>query len=777
MPNLPAQDCIRVQPSLAEVSGDKLRAELELALDVLHDMERAKRAVAEAVLELPGSFAAQADNRRDRYTPKNGRRSATKLLLEGDFLLRFHVLDQVEIEELEQETAMLLSNSDWVKRTTKKHVKTVLNRPSFFATLLMAEIFCGFTGPQTLQFYDELSGDGSASKDTTSCTKAKKLILNKAKDRFGPLLTIQKISSQYLILSEKASSEQADQVEHDLVAFLPQPSTPLQRTRAFISKSVNLLSMRREQTAGEIAAIQRILMPAEFNKLIARHCSSTFRQRLLLPKKSDPSSDGPMNKNTPNGGTPSTSGGSVSSADVQDLIDRISRKHRRRSRVCPGSLRFSVDGHRTIDVTQCCMLLDETVDILRLIGTDDEGQRVTLASHVLIHDAPRFEVWDVDLGEAGSLAIHLCYNEDGEISVTWSIDALDSSLVTNFSRECLFYPLRPDLCWFDESRPDMDFWGPLASLPSNDYILVVGASGAGKSSLCGALLRTFVDSCADATVKFDVQRVTAYRRFGESAYTEAHCYSEKCSFTLIDSSGRNLDASHLGTASKAFGVFDVHDWHYDEVDYFVRAFRYQEIPQVSIVLNKADLSGDIGNCAPMIRETERILKIYGYIDASVLCISATNILNRSGSSWDLEQSRRILAESLFGKSSLDIFRFARNALERMFIASADYGLLPETFLAMSIDSLVMKQIRLTRSLLTRHKDLTCDTCLMYTCKAIENCTLLSALKPIALMVRKHTAKRLIHLENEIQIRQWMYWINNEQRSLPNDRSPPQDESK
>ena len=89
MPNIPVEDCSFVQLPVTDVDQDILQVELELALDLLGDMERAKHAVAEAVLALPGSLAAQVDNRRDRYTPQKGRRSATKLLLEGNDLLRF----------------------------------------------------------------------------------------------------------------------------------------------------------------------------------------------------------------------------------------------------------------------------------------------------------------------------------------------------------------------------------------------------------------------------------------------------------------------------------------------------------------------------------------------------------------------------------------------------------------------------------------------------------------------------------------------------------------
>jgi hypothetical protein len=395
--------------------------ELEIGRKILGSEDKAIKAVAKAVAELPYTSAQQIDNRRQRRAPLNvdGRLSYRSLTGPGE-LLRFLVLEELDEFEFDEERAgRLLTEPQQLRCFIKQIVKTVLNHNSFYAAVGLTQIVCDYSAPQMLDMYSSVSNSRAEGKDWAACSRAKRIFERAIQRRFGERIELGKQGNAVKIVSRRPDASEVDLVRRSLLTLLPQvPAVPSSTTladhiRAMFHESRS--EMKRIHSFFDIDTFDRETRKAPSTAKPPAPAGQ-FDAHAWVPIihgcNPDPGPSANLLTNQPD-------------FDMDYFNEMLAKESGRQRRIAPGSLCIRVDGidRGVLGATSLSrdLILEEGANIVRLVASDEEGEPVTFAAYVLTYDVPKTEYWEVDLGELGLLVVTFDYHEDETVEASFKI--------------------------------------------------------------------------------------------------------------------------------------------------------------------------------------------------------------------------------------------------------------------------------------------------------------------------------------------------------------------
>ena len=462
-----ASETQQVQSLSAEIGDETLRELMEVAVFMVHDEDKAIRSVSRAVANLPRAAAAQIDNRRTRYKPKNGKRASYRPLTGRRELLHYLLLDELDEAEMEEERAGRLQGSNnEIRCFIKQAAKVVLNHNSWYAAVMMTQILGTYTAQTTLNIYDLVASDRSGSKDLSSVSVAKESFVGRIMQRFGDRLDMYKDGPSWRFISRKPTPEEVSLIRECLSRFLPQESK-LQLAPVLQDQ------LGKIESDDEMTRIRKFFNMAQFNELGREVGVKPLEESMMVPIFDGVTPAGP--------GSSQLARISVSNFDLDRLKAAISRESSRSSRLV-STLYVVVDGveRATLDVETpiCRLLLERGANVVKLVehchNDGHEDKKNVLATYVLTYDdEPKTEQWIAEIPGFGKIDFEFEYRLDGTVGAMVGSVGSSGSL---YPESDIFAPLL-----LHEPQEEEATIAP-------STVFITGTPGSGKSTMLAALI-------------------------------------------------------------------------------------------------------------------------------------------------------------------------------------------------------------------------------------------------------------------------------------------------
>lgn len=649
-----ASETQQAQSLSAEIGDETLRELMELAVFMVQDEDKAIRSVARAVANLPRAAAAQIDNRRTRYKPKNGKRASYRPLTGRRELLHYLLLDELDEAEMEEERAGRLQGSNnEIRCFVKQAAKVVLNHNSWYAAVMITQILGTYTAQTTLDIYDLVASDRSGSKDLSSVSVAKESFVGRIMQRFGDRLDMYKDGPSWRFISRKPTPEEVSLISECLSRFLPQESK-LQLAPVLQDQ------LRKIESDDEMARIRKFFNMAKFNELGHEVGVKPLQESMMVPIFDGVTPAGP--------GSSQLDRISVSNLDLDRLKAAISRESSRSSRLASNSLYVVVDGveRATLDAETpiCRLLLERGANIVKLVehchNDGHEDKKNVLATYVLTYDdEPKTEQWIAEIPGFGKIDFEFEYRPDGTVGAMIGSGGSSGSLYPEWN---IFAPLLPHETQGEE--------GTIA--PST--VFITGTPGSGKSTMLAALISYMYEHHLVVNWRSAFEGSDGQWKQQPSDTEKRGHESSGLACTAIDISTSHGDIAFLEVPDVQFGpiVKEMKHWPSISAVLVVDPLCYSKelleaelthlmnhsIEKTLIVITKIDVLEDQpAPISEMKREIEYVLQESPYKKCGpVICLSARDLLHGENK-WDssIAQLYKVITRFSLGEAmgSLD----------------------------------------------------------------------------------------------------------------------------
>ncbi len=392
------------------MSDHELQEDYQLAFFLLRDRSKTIHAVIESRARVSNLLSNLRDNQRKRYDAKEPRASYRPFNNET-IVRRLLLLSEIEKLQLTAErTSMPQDNSYWLHCFIQRLVTLLLNHNSFHTAVAMTQIFRHFHAPNTLELYDLIADQRrSQSKDPSSVSRIKDLIMKHQKDRFGELLQITSKKPRRFI-SHRTNREEQQFISHlfqrcfpflsskgDDMAFEP-------TERASMTDCANEMNLNMKLTNIESFS-------ALASKVELEPDEALFRTPAFIG----------FSPNSPNDSQPSsTDSTTMTPFDLEWIKNAIQEQRTKQCRAIFRSLIVSVNGIERIELatgTYHRLLLEDCATTMELIAVDDDNQRVIVAAYVFIYEGTaRKEHLAVKIVGIGTVTIDFSYFDNDTVA-------------------------------------------------------------------------------------------------------------------------------------------------------------------------------------------------------------------------------------------------------------------------------------------------------------------------------------------------------------------------